>query len=70
MNAHYTIIVEGRLDGRWSGEFQPLRVLPQDDGTTAISGEVQDQSDLHGRIRRVQDLGLTLVSVQREGGSI
>ena len=65
---HYTIIVEGRLDGRWSGEFGDLRIEPRSDGTTALAGEVRDQSELHAQIRRIESLGLKLLSLN-EGGS-
>ena len=65
----YTIIVGGRLDPRWSREFGPLKVQPRHDGTTALCGEVRDQSDLHGQIRRIESLGLTLISVQQDGTS-
>lgn len=67
MQTRYTIIVEGRLDSRWSGEFGALRVQARDDGTTALVGDVQDQSDLHGQIRRIEDLGLKLISVSEDG---
>ena len=65
---HYTIIVGGRLDERYAGEFADLLVLPQADGTTALSGWVRDQSELHGQIRRIEALGLSLVSVKEDGG--
>ena len=68
MNAQYTIIVRGRLDSRWSGEFGALDVVPQHDGTTALTGEVRDQSELHRQVRRIEDLGLTLISVNEDGG--
>jgi hypothetical protein len=33
-------------------------------GRTVLFGAVRDQSELHGLIHRVTDLGLTLISVQ------
>lgn len=68
MKTHYTIIVEGRLDPRWAGEFGALQVHPRRDGTTALLGSARDQSELHGQIRRIEELGLKLVSVNEEGG--
>ena len=67
METRYTIIVGGRLDPRWSGEFGSLRVRPRSDGTTVLDGAIRDQSDLHGQIRRIESLGLKLISVQRDG---
>ncbi len=34
------------------------------DGTTSLSGVVADQAALHGLLRGVRDLGLTLISVE------
>ena len=59
----YTIIVEGRLDAHWCGAFGELVVEPRSDGTTALEGEVRDQSELHAQIRRIERLGLRLVSL-------
>ena len=69
MNTRYTIVVDGRLDPRWAPEFGPLRLTTGVDGTTTLSGPVRDQSELHGHIRRIEDLGLRLVSVDRAGGT-
>lgn len=33
------------------------------DGTTIVSGLVVDQAELHGLLRTIGDLGMTLVSV-------
>lgn len=66
---HYRIVVRGRLGPCWSGEFGDLRVLPGPDGTTELRGHVRDQSELHGQLRRIEGLGLTLVSVSEDGGA-
>jgi hypothetical protein len=42
-----------------------MRISPQADGTTVISGPVADQSALHGLLARIRDLGLVLIAVQR-----
>ena len=63
MNTQYTIIVEGRLPPHWSGEFGALRIDPLPDGTTSLAGPIRDQSDLLGQIRRIEQLGLRLISV-------
>ena len=67
MTTEYSIIVRGRLDEAWASEFDEIRVSARPDGTTALVGPVRDQNELHGRIRRVVELGLTLVAVQEAG---
>jgi hypothetical protein len=62
----YDIRVQGSLDGsHWARWFEGMRVSPQADGTTIISGPVVDQSALHGLLARIRDLGLVLITVQR-----
>jgi hypothetical protein len=60
----YELRVAGHLDASWSAWFGGFTVTPQDDGTTVLRGAVQDQSELHGVLARVRDLGATLVSVE------
>jgi hypothetical protein len=59
----YEIRVSGHLAGRWGAWFDGMTVTANDDGTTVIHGPVVDQSALHGLLRKLCDLGLTLVSV-------
>jgi hypothetical protein len=61
----YQIRVEGHLDGEWSDWFTGLTVRLEEDGTTLLSGAVADQAALHGLLRRIRDLGLPLLSVDR-----
>jgi hypothetical protein len=48
----------------WSSGFA---VTQEADGGSILTGMVADQAMLHGLIRNVRDLGLTLVSIQRMG---
>jgi hypothetical protein len=61
----YEIRVIGHLDPRWSAWFDGLSLSLEDDGSTVISGPIVDQAALHGVLRRLRDIGLTLVSVTR-----
>jgi hypothetical protein len=61
----YEIRLTGHLDARWSSWFDGLAVTPQDDGGTLVRGPVIDQAALHGRLQKVRDTGLPLVSVTR-----
>jgi hypothetical protein len=65
MPGPYQIRVSGHLDSRWTVAFADLRLIQEPDGTTVISGIGDDQSALHGLLRKVRDLGLPLVSVTR-----
>jgi hypothetical protein len=60
----YEIRVTGHLALRWATFFDGMTLTPQDDGTTVIHGAVVDQSALHGLLRKLSDLGLSLVSVK------
>jgi hypothetical protein len=42
--------------------------VPQADNATLLTGPVSDQAALHGLLRKVRDLGLTLLLVQRVNG--
>ena len=64
-STHYQICLEGKLDKRWLRRFEGLDVQAGDDDQTIIQGEF-DQSALHGLFNRIRDLGVTLISVQRQ----
>jgi hypothetical protein len=59
----YEIRVQGHLAARWSAWFDGMTLTAQEDGTTVIHGLVADQSALHGLLRKLNDLSLSLVSV-------
>jgi hypothetical protein len=59
----YEIRVQGHLASRWAAWFDGMTLTPYDDGTTVLSGAVADQSALHGLLRKLNDLGVPLVSV-------
>jgi len=58
----YQIRITGQLDARWADWFEGLTIT-LDDGDTLITGPVVDQAALHGLLKRVRDLGMSLVSV-------
>jgi hypothetical protein len=63
MAARFEIRLEGQLGERWADWFEGMTLAPQSDGTTILAGPVADQAALQGLLRRVGDLGMTLVSV-------
>jgi hypothetical protein len=61
----YEIRLNGHLDDRWSEWFEGLTITLEDNGDTLLTGPVIDQAALHGLLKKVRDLGLLLVSVNR-----
>lgn len=59
----YQIRIKGHLGYNWKSWFNDLDISPEDNGDTLITGPVADQAALHGLIKKVRDLGMTLVSV-------
>jgi hypothetical protein len=62
----YRIVVVGELSRRFTPAFEGMTVRCTG-GQTAITGMVVDQSQLHGLLDRVGELGLELVSVNAVG---
>ena len=61
----YEIRIKGHLDDRWADWFEGLTITLEDNGDTLLTGPVVDQAALHGLLRKVRDLGIPLLSVNR-----
>jgi hypothetical protein len=59
----YKIVIKGHLDAQWRDWFDDLSLELTDDGNTALSGAIVDQAALHGVLKKINNLGLTLISV-------
>jgi hypothetical protein len=59
----YQIRIKGHLDAQWTDWFDGLTIRLEEDGDTLLTGPVIDQAALHGLLKKVRDLGMTLVSV-------
>ena len=63
--AVYRIRIQEDLGTEWDEWFCGFELVRETRGGILLTGMVSDQAALHGLIRKVRDLGLTLVSVQR-----
>jgi hypothetical protein len=59
----YAIRLKGQPADRWAAWFDGMTLTRRTDGPTVLDGPVADQLALHGLLRKVNDLGLPLVSV-------
>ena len=65
----YQIRIQGYLGLQWADWFDGLAITLEEDGDTLLTGPVIDQAALHGLLKKVRDLGLTLISVNQVGES-
>jgi hypothetical protein len=61
----YQIRLQGRLDPQWAAWFDGLTITVTAHGDTLLTGPVVDQAALHGLLKKVRDLGLPLLAVNR-----
>jgi hypothetical protein len=59
----YQIKVKSHLSSDWTHWFDGLTITPEEDGDTLLTGPVIDQAALYGLIKKVRDLGMTLISL-------
>ncbi|HEX2981217.1 MAG TPA: hypothetical protein VHO48_13190 [Anaerolineaceae bacterium] len=62
----YEIRLKGHLDVRWAEWFEGLTITLEENGCTLLRGPLADQAALHGILKKVRDLGLTLLSVNSD----
>ena len=61
----YQIRIKGHLGRQWTDWFGGLTITLESNGETLLTGSVVDQAALHGLLKKVRDLGMPLVSVNR-----
>jgi hypothetical protein len=65
---HYEIRIKGYLDDDIAIWFNAFKIEYTPDGNTVLRGTVIDQTELHGILMRIRDLGLVLLMVQQTEG--
>jgi hypothetical protein len=61
----YHIRIKGHLGRQWADWFEGLTITLEENGETLLAGPVKDDAALHGLLKRVRDLGMPLLSVNR-----
>lgn len=61
----YEIKLKGHLNENWADWFDGMTFNHKSDGTTTLTGEIIDQAALFGLLKKVRDLGLSLLSVNQ-----
>jgi hypothetical protein len=61
----YQIRLQGHLGQQWTAWFEGLTITLEENGETLLTGPVADQAALYGLLRKVRDLGMPLLSVNR-----
>jgi hypothetical protein len=61
----YEIRIKGHLGSQWTDWFEDLTLTLEEDGDTLLTGLMTDQAALYGLLKKVRDLGMPLLSVNR-----
>ena len=61
----YQIVLQGHLSRQWSDWFDGFTITLDERGQTILVGPVIDQAALHGLLKKIRDLGIPLISLNR-----
>ena len=61
----YQLRIEGELGQEWADWFGGLAISREGDGVTQLTCTAFDEAALHGLLRKLRDLGLPLLSINR-----
>ena len=61
----YEIRIQGHLGPQWEAWFKGIPLQQVDNGETILTADVSDQAELFGLLRKVRDLGMPLIAVNR-----
>ena len=59
----YQIKIKGHLDETLASWFEEMAVSNLEEGEALLTGPLPDQAALQGLLKRISNLGLTLISV-------
>jgi len=62
MKGKVKIKIEGHLDNKWQNWFEEMEIS-YEGNNTVLTGNIKDESYLHGALNRIRDLNLKLISV-------
>lgn len=61
----YQIRIKGHLGHQWTGWFEEASIILEENGETLITCTMLDQAALYGLLKKVRDLAMPLISVNR-----
>src|SRR5690349_17217947 len=61
----YQIRIKGHLGAQWQVWFEGFTITLENNGDALLTGPVIDQAALYGLLKKVRDLGMPLLSVNR-----
>jgi hypothetical protein len=61
----YQVRIKGHLDDQWSDWFENATITLEENGDMLLTIPVVDQAALHGLLKKIRDLGMPLLSVNR-----
>lgn len=66
----YKIIINTHMDTNWADWFDGMFIFHNNDGTTTLIGKIPDQAALQGILKKLSQLNLELISVEKINDSI
>lgn len=61
--ANYQIVIKGKIPAYREQWFEGMHIRHDEEDNSVLTGELIDQAALHGVLKKICDLGLTLISV-------
>ena len=59
----YKIRIKGYMDTKWADRFEGFSISYEGENITIMLGEIVDDAALHGVLKKIRDLGITLLSI-------
>jgi hypothetical protein len=66
----YQIKIKGYLDLHWADWLGGLEISHDVQGNSLLTGMLPDQSALHGILVQIRDLGMPLISLSSQPGTV